>query len=168
MDMSLTWTCQFKYPVLRGDCRSPMSSRRSGFSPRAFVLCAQCYLSLTTLNSSAASQKLQLHTNMASPRYGRNSTSLCDVTWLCATEWCDNYWTLMCFQFMCILFLYCCWLAFIEAVNIGWWWWWWRRRRQQQQQRIAFALNTLPACLDYPVCQGSGVGAVVFTSLYLV
>ena len=101
--------------------------------------------------SSAASQKLQLHTDMASPHYERNNTSLCDVAWLCATEWCDNYCTLMCFQFTCILFLYYCWLAFIEAVHSG------------HQQRTAFALNTLAACLYDPICQGSGEGAVVFT-----
>jgi hypothetical protein len=120
-DVSLIWTCQFKYPVQRGDCSSPMSSRRSGFYPRAF-----CVVRTVALLTSAASQKLQLR------RHGltalrENNRSLCDVTWLCATEWRDNYCTLMCFQFMYILFLCYCWLAFIEAVNIG-------QQQQQQQQ----------------------------------
>jgi len=155
--MSLIWTCQFKYPVQSGDCRSPVFSSTSGFYPRAFVLCAHWHFSLATLSSSAARQKLQRHTDMASTRYGRNNTSLCDVAWLRASEWWDNYRTLMCFQFMCILFLCYCWLALIEAVHIG-----------QHQQRTAFAVNTLPACLCDPVCQGSGVGAAVFTPLNFV
>jgi len=160
---SLIWTCEFKYRVQRGDCRSLISSRRSCFYPGAFVLCAQWHFSPTTLSSSPASQKLQLPTDMASPRYGRNNTSLCYVTWLRATEWWDNYCTLMCFQFMCILFLYYCSPAFIEAVNIVQ-----QQQQQQQQQRTAFALNTLPACLYDPVCQGSRVGAVVLTPQNLV
>ena len=71
MDMSLIGTCQLKYPVQRVECRSPMFSSRSGFYPRAFVLCAHWNFSLATLSSFAASQKLQLHTDMASPHYGR-------------------------------------------------------------------------------------------------
>jgi len=52
------------------------------------------------------------------------------------------------------------WLAFIEAVSIG-------QQQRRRRQRTACALNTLPACLDDPFCQGSGVG-VVFTPLNLV